>query len=282
MQLCSVTLAGNSSTSGAVSMAVKKYKAGNYTGCLQDCQSIVKRDPSSAVAYYYMAMSYAQAGKKNEAIAAYSKVLGLKTNLTLSEYANRGKTCLETPEKCTAGSGVANGSDLDNFITAPFRDGLSKTVKTEFEKKRIDSIKNEINSGKDLGGYEFQKFRDYTKDHSSIDNGEKIAQATTKPTNDEIVAAMRVLNDAGLSPYSSANPMLPTQQINPELAQINMLMGNNSNQSSNNGNNAMMNMLPFMMAQGKNGENSYSPQLMQAVLMNSMMPDFNLNMDNNK
>ena len=50
-------------------------------------------------------------------------------------------------------------------------------------------------------------------------------------------------------------------------------------------NNNMMNLLPFMMAQqGQNGSQqpAMSPDMMQAMMFNSMMPNLNLGTDNNR
>lgn len=288
----SCAFANSSYISNPIKIAIKKYKIGNYTGCLQDCQNIIKYDPSNAIAYYYMAMSYAQAGKQDLAIQNYAKVLSLNPKSQLLQYATTGKRCLETPDKCNAKPATAPGetSDLDKFIASP--NELSNSVQVDFDKKHLKSIQDEINSDKDIDNYEFRKFKDYSKQHSQIDvTDEKLSQK--KPTNDEIVAALRVLNDAGLDAYaqkfvsqpqtvSSSNPTTPYSQsaINPtpEQAQLNMLM-NSNNQS---GNNAMMSMLPFVTAQNKDGTNNYSPQLMQAVIMNTMMTDFNYNLDNDK
>lgn len=269
-----------SSSKSYLNTAIRKYKIGNYTGCLQDTQSIVKRDPSNAVAYYYMAMSYAQAGKRDEAIKTYSRVLSLKPNARLSEYATTGKRCLETPDKCRPETGTS--SDIDKLIAAPFSDGLSNTVRTDVERIHLNNVKNQINSGKDLDDYQLRKFKEYGNNRSKVETNETTAQK--QPTNDEIVAALKVLTQAGLNPYgqTTANPYAQaavnpyTQAMNesPEIAQLNMLMGENGQSKNNNG---MMNMMPFVLAQNKNGTNNgYSPQLMQAVLMNSMMPDFNL------
>lgn len=259
-----------------MSLAIKKYKAGNYTGCLQDTQDIVKKDPSNPVAYYYMAMSYAQAGKQDKAIEAYSKVLTLKPNATLYEYASTGKLCLETPDKCTIGN---NAAEIDKMIKYDYGKGLSNEVRATLEQKRLDMVKQQINTDKELDTYDFRKFKDYTNQKTEAEPVDKVVEKSKQPTNDEIVAAIKVLNQAGLTNFSNPfsqvnNPMTASQS--PELTQLNMLMGNGNNQNNSA---AMMNMLPFMLAQKNNGENHYTPQLMQAMIMNSMMPDFNYNLN---
>ena len=43
----------------------------------------------------------------------------------------------------------------------------------------------------------------------------------------------------------------------------------------------MMNMLPMMMSQMQKGQN-IDPRVMQAMMMNSMMPDFSFGSNNDK
>lgn len=273
IQVSSCTFA-QSPTTVPIKIAIKKYKNGNYTGCLQDCQYIIKSNPSSAVAYYYMAMAYVQAGKKDEAIKAYSKVLSLNPNAKLAEYAASGKRCLETPDKCVLETDATTLTEIDKLIAAPFTDGLSNTVRKDFEQKRLDSFKNKINSGKELDDYQLDKLNDASGQQSPAEPSKAISK---KPTNDEIVAALKVLNDAGLNPYTQQS----FNQQNPEVAQVNMLMSGDG-QLKNSNSDAMLNMLPFVLSQNKYGTNNYSPQLMQAVIMNSMMPDFNLDLNQSK
>lgn len=274
-----------------VKIAIKKYKTGNYTGCMQDCQNIVRRDPSNSLAYYYLAMSYAQAGQEAKAISYYSTVLSLTSNTVLKRYAETGIRCLETPDKCKIESGSAAPSDLDIFINTPNKP-LSNTVQADILKNNLKTIQNEINTNQNLDSYSFRQFKDYSKKRSQTKSDDKVSQK--KPTNDEIVAALQVLKAAGFSPYSQPVPSQQTQdevvktpdqaqsaqmQQNSDLEAL-MLMGNN-HQSSNN--NAMIDMLPALAAQSKTGESSYSPQMMQAVIMNSMMNNMNfgLNDSNN-
>lgn len=282
-QCFTLASAATSKISGPVSIAIKKYKAGNYSGCLQDVQSIVKRDPSNSIAYYYMAMSYAQAGKKDEAIGAYQKVLNLRPNAVLFTYATTGKRCLETPDKCHETQEL---TEIDKMVASPYGDGLSDSVKVQVEKKRLDLIRNEMNANDEINNYKLKQFKDFTNQRSQAAPENKIVAEDKMPTSDEIVAALKVLKKAGLDQsggYSQmTNPMMVPQ--NAESAQLSMMLGS-QNQSGNNNNN-MMNMIPFMLAQSKNGQsgagNPYSPQLMQTMMMNSMLPDFNFNTNDDK
>lgn len=274
--------AGTGALSAPMKVAIKKYKAGNYTGCLQDCQRILISNPSNATAYYYLAISLVQAGKKDEAILAYSQVLKLNTNPKLSEYANTGKRCLETPDQCHLEAEDVAGSnpEIDKLIATP-SSTMSESVKRDFEKRRIDAIKNKINAGKELDSYEFNKTRDFSKQKGDIETFEKLAGNT--PSNEEIANALKILNDAGINPYASQNVMQASQTpaqnmpMTTEESQLQMLLGGGR---QNNNNNDIMNMLPHMLSQNKNEPGNYSPQVMQAIIMNSMMPDFTFNLNN--
>lgn len=277
-QALSCNASSRNYTTGPVSVAIKKYKIGNYTGCLQDTQIIVKNDPSNVVAYYYMAMSYSQAGKKDKAIESYQKVLSLNPNATLARYATMGKRCLETPDKCKE---TDQSSEIDKLIATPTGDGLSAKVRADLEQKRLESVREEINNGKDINDYQLRQFKDYTNQHSQADTSDKVADK--QPTNDEIVAALKVLNRAGLNPYGQGvNPVAQVANTqNSEMAQMSMMLGGNQ---QNNGNNNALNMIPYMLAQKNNGGtgSAYSPQLMQAMIMNSMLPDMNFNTKEDK
>ena len=69
----------------------------------------------------------------------------------------------------------------------------------------------------------------------------------------------------------SVTPM----QMNNQYAELGMLLGNNNN------NNSMMNMVPFLMSQHQNGQ-KIDPQLLQSMMMNSMLPDFTFSDNDNK
>lgn len=263
----------------AMKAAANKYKAGNYAGCMQDCLNITYHNPKNATAYYYLAMSYAQAGQKDKAIAAYSKVLSLSPDALLANYASTGKRCIETPELCdpsayaaataaataaTAGTATdgstpsnpaADAAALDKFISNP-QGGLSSTVKKDLEQQQLNNLKDKINNGQDLDDKSMQLLNDAS------------GQITpkVKPTEEQVAAAMKVLNEAGVNPYSQIG-----DYQNPQAIQLQMMQALNNNPVANpNDSNSMLNMIPSMIQQSKTGQGNYSPQLMQAFIMNSL------------
>ena len=222
--------------SSDLATAIRLYKAGNYTECYEKLETALKQDPSNALGYYYKGMVSAQLGKKAEAIENYSRALELapsRSNLTT--YAEKGRRCLETPEECNK---PEYDSDVDRFIRGNHA-MFSEKVRGDYEQLKIENLMREINREEDLNP---QKFKEY-KDFSSMNNSN---EAT--PSNDEIVAAIRTLQKAGLYNNFGSN----------NYSDISLLMDNNRN-------NSMLNMM---------GTGSLSPQVIQAMLTNNMSLGF--------
>jgi tetratricopeptide (TPR) repeat protein len=168
--------------------AIKLYKSGNYTECYTILSESIMNDSGNALAYYYLAMSSAQVGKKSEAIANYEKAILLAPrHSNLKRYAIKGKVCLVSPEKC---ENALYGSEIDKFIQAKKNASVTKEVRGEMERLKIENMMREMNRSKDI---QPERFKEY-KDFSSMNTNEI-------PGNDEIVAAMRVLQKAGFSNY---------------------------------------------------------------------------------
>lgn len=127
-----------------VRAAINKYKAQNYTGCLQDLEKHVEKRPT-ALAYYYLGMSYTQAGKTEEATESYTKAIELaerEKNNFLKSYAMLGKKQLENP--VTAGS----DDDTDGIATVIKRKDVSpQALKDDLKTKHLEYLRNQINAG---------------------------------------------------------------------------------------------------------------------------------------
>lgn len=245
MVVCALTMniaSARTTTNPALSSAIKMYKSGNYVQTYSTLTDIVKRDPSNAVAYYYLAMTCVQVGRKSEAIANYDKVLSLKPEGILGKYATKGKTCIETPDKCHEPQDTQ--TEMDTFIRSRFGNGFSKEAHSDYERQRIQNLMREMNRNKEIAP---NKFRDY-KDFSS-----------EVPTNDEIVTALRVLQSAGLGDIIGNN-----NNYNSELS---LLTGSDDNRNGYD----MLNML----FGNNNKQDSYmSPQLIQALMTSQMSASF--------
>lgn len=209
--------------------AIKMYKNKNYSECYVKLESVIKNDPANALAYYYMAMTSAQLGRKDEAILNYDKAITLAPDgNNLSRYAKKGKRCLETPDKCTDS---LFDSMEDEFVQRKSGSNFTEEVQSNYEQLKIENLMREMNRNDSL---EPQKFKEY-KDFSGV------------PTNDEIVAALRTLQRAGLGSL-----------VNNNYADLSVLTGNSQQ-------NAMLNIM---------GTSSMNPQLIQALLTNNMTQGF--------
>lgn len=269
-----------------VTSALNKYKAGNYTGCLQELFSVTKKDPSNGLAYYYMAMAYTHLDLQNEAVEAYEKVISLNPNKYLAAYATKGRDCITGGPACMSADAALEGSeedlpqdDLDKFISEPYGSGMSSETDNAVKQKELTNIKETINKKENLEVEDLQRIKDFdskNNNNQSYEDDEtvKIAQVS----DEEILQAVKTLKDAGLTlnVQSAENPYAQFSQYqDPRMAEMSMLLGNNNNNNSNN----MMNMLPILMSQTKKGEN-IDPRFMQAMMMNSMMSDLNYNSNN--
>lgn len=229
-------VSAKSNTNNDVIKAVKLYRSANYTECYTKLSKIVEKDPTNALAYYYLAMSAAQVGKKEEAIANYDKVIALASlNSNIGRYANKGKVCIETPIACEVMS--LKDKNNDSFIFGTNGANLSDEVKKQLENLKIENLKREINRKDSV---EPARFKEY-KDFSSMNSIEGV------PSNDEIVAALRTLQRAGFN-----------NVINNGYADVSMLSGMGQQ-------NPLFNML---------GNNNMNSQMIQAMLTNSLSQGF--------
>ncbi len=78
----------------AVRVAIKKYKAQDYVGCIQDLEDYSSSDPSNAIAYYYTGIAYMKIGLKDKAIESFQKVSMINTVPVLSSYAIQATNCM--------------------------------------------------------------------------------------------------------------------------------------------------------------------------------------------
>src|SRR5574344_317565 len=299
------------SNSGYVNNAIRKYKRGNYSGCMQDLEYYTKIPPSNPTAFYYLAMSYARAGKKNSAIDSYKKVMALSPNRVLYNYASKGKRCLEDASKCDYVD-ASKPTELDNVINSS--NTLSPNVRNQVEQQRLNALKQQINSTGTVTNKQLNKVNPNYR--TMIDAIEKIAMAggstevgtvltssepvlpkknvvkstNNVPSNEDVAKALDVLKRAGygklLQPEVNnsasigvgrpqTNNAAEIQKQSAEMAQMmqmSALMGSNSNNNNNNNNN-MMNMLPLMLMQNQNGQGGMSKQAVEALMMNSLMPN---------
>lgn len=216
------------STNSTISKAIKDYKQGNYSECYVELVRYSEIDSANAVAYYYLGMAATQLGRREEAISYYEKAISLspKSN-KLNHYATKGKKCLESPESCNNSSNAFEDIYMLNKDNSLF----VKDAKAEHEKIQIEHIRREMNRNDAISPDKFKEYKDFS------------SQA---PTNDEIVAALRTLQNAGLSNMMTHNNDLSFLTNSQQQNSIYNLMGNSN----------------------------MNPQLIQTLLTNSMTQGF--------
>jgi hypothetical protein len=218
-------------------------------------KSIVKNDPTSAIAYYYLGLSYSKTGKNILAVQNYNKVITLGSDKTLSDLAQKGKAC------------------IGKNVTA---------IETQLEEVE-DEIKesSDITKEEKLSPTELKaKYEDKTSKPNPNAKTTKVIKASdyqnqnTPPTNDEIVNAIRVLQRAGLLQNGLSGLTSQTPQMDSKTQQMNAMLMMMNGQNGNN--NSMMNMMPYMNNGGK-----VNPEMIQMMMMNQMMPNFSTGNNNN-
>lgn len=221
---------------------IKMYKAGNYSACIQQLEPILAQDPSNAAAHYYMALASAQAGRVDDAVSHYETVITLNSSPTLVKYATRGKLCIEDFEKCSA------ADSLDTFINSKRGFDITNSVQNSIESQGLDSLRRDINDNKEIDAKRLKRFRKF-----SMNTNESM------PTNDEIVAALRVLQEAGFA----------TPVASPVYGDLAALYGPSS--SMNQG--AMDNLFNMMSRYGatNNGSEKIDSRLLQTMMTSQMM-----------
>lgn len=253
----------------AISDAIDLYKKGDYKNCIVKANETVKADPTSALGYYYLALSYSKLNNKEQALKNYNKVISLGSDKTLVSYAKSARNKLQEKEKTKQITGVGDMLIDTDEIKKKELTGEARIEENKTTVKEITPVaqKQEKKQDKKTDG---------------------------QPTNDEIVEAIRVLQRAGLlqgglgtipqqqAPQQQYQPyqqqgQYPQQNNNMymdertrEMHAMMQMMNYNNNGYGNNNN--MMNMMPFMQNGGK-----MSPEMVQMMMMQQMMPDFSNN-----
>lgn len=256
---------------------ITKYKEKNYVGCIQEAQAKMQQDNPNPVAMYYMALSYTQIGDVKAALDIYDAILKLKPGDTLTECAIRGRDCLIGGPSCP-NTGI-EGAEIDAQVQEYKNSTLLNDSTTDITEP-IAQILDE---------QELKTLPDMLVDSSKKKSSESIveektepevvAAQTTEPSNDDVAQAIKTLQNAGIAVtlQPAGMPVVP-QNYNSEMAQMSMLLGGNNGYQ-----NRSFDMLPYMMMQSQNNPSQYNPQMVQAMMMNYMMPsmDFNSNNNNN-
>lgn len=225
-----------------VQYGVKYYKAANYVGALQHLEKALKTNPNDQLAQYYLANCYVKIGKKEKAKEAYDKVIKANQIPGLVKYADVALKCLESEQNCAAAKASMGAKDeeMERFIKS------GQFMATDGSKAArpgdLTVIQNKINNGEEINFSDLRYLNDATNSNPMAETNQ-IAAAAQIPTDAEIASAVKTLAKVGFNPvnYNYAN--------------------NNSG------------MMSFL-ENGYQSGSKMNPQLMQAMMMTQLMPDF--------
>ncbi len=146
-------------------------------------------------------------------------------------------------------------AELDKFINAPYGNGLSPKLNNEYKQIQLRKIQSTINTGEDSpekDSRELKFIQKFDNQKSELDTI-KLAYDSTSPT----------LNDITKDPQYIQNKQA--------IDELNLLLGKDSSQSGTD----MMDLIPYM-TDSENKKQNLSPEVIQAMMMKSMMGDLNL------
>ncbi len=231
--------------------AISKYKNKNYLGCISDLRMYTEKDPSSAVAWYYLGNAYMNIAMKTDAHKAFDKVVQLNTVPKLTSYAIQAKICMENPAKC----------DYQNF-------SYQEIVKLKADPVSfLEEYFANLNSGNrvDADTLEIEKLINgsYSNNmHPSV--RDFIMQERAKMKQNEINASKVYLP----SDEKFARALDIIKQQNQDISTLAMFLDNNNKKDSG--------YINELINQYQGGENSskISPEIIQIMMMNNMMPNY--------
>ena len=298
--ICVFMIAGPAFAKAAskdLKVGISQYKNGNYVGAMQTLQEVVAADAGNALAHYYLAISCVKVGKIKEAKQEYQTVMVLNPSSELAYNAAIGLKYLSSvtevgdavqnlpdgnsemlpspPELTPPGESLSPTTSPKSYSqTAPDKKEqgfISKQAQEKLLEHNLNSIINNVNQN---GSVPVEKLK-------KIDNIMK--QKSEAPSNEEIAAAVKTLSLAGVNVNLNSNQAAnPYQNINPEMMQMNMMMGLMGGNQNSNMNSNPMNMLSMMMMQNPESLKNMDPKLMETMVSGMMMPNmFSLNNNNN-
>ena len=281
----------------SVSGAIRKYKAGNYTGCLQDMQTIAKKDPSNAVAHYYIGTSYLKIGMKTEAQKAFERVIDINSVPQLTSLALQANYCISSKASSCKYMTLTSSqiNELKQNPTAFYEKLKSGEKLPEVQQESSDIeelIKGRYPSNVHPDALrvieEERLLREQENVNKSENEDKTVKIASAKPSEKEIVQALETLSEAGFTLQApvkeeSESEMRKAQaetmkrvveMYRPQMMMPDMAMMNGSNQ--NNG----MNMMNYMMLmQQGEGKTKITPEMAQIMMMNQMSGGLGLGTD---
>lgn len=148
-------------------------------------------------------------------------------------------------------------SELDKFINAPYGNGLSPELNKEYKQIQLNKLQQNINNGEDnpeKDQHNMQNIKKFDKVKSEAEETAKLAY--TLPSETE-----QLSNDPQYA------------QARKEMEELRMLLGNDN---SGNRNDDLMDLIPYMTDKNQ----KISPEVLEAMMVKSMMTDFTFDSKN--
>ena len=228
--------------------AISKYKNKNYVGCISDLRMYTEKDPSSAIAWYYLGNSYMNIAMKQEAHAAFEKVIALNTVPKLTSYSIQAQICMENPTKC----------NYQNFSTDEIK--KLKADPTAFLEQYFANL---ANTGKDADTVEIEQLINGSYSQNIHPQAQEfIRQKKKKMKQNEINT------DQAFIPSSDklAQAVKLLKEQNNDLTGFAMMMDSNNQTNNNN--------YAEMIKQYQSENRKITPEMLQMMMMSNMMPTF--------
>lgn len=146
---------------------------------------------------------------------------------------------------------------LDKFINSPYGNGLSPDLNKEYKQLQLKKIQQNINNGNDDPADNKQDLENIKKFDNHKTESDTIKLAYNSPSND----METFLKDPEY------------QQAQREMNELRMLLGSDNAKDSNDD---FMNLVPYISDKDKN----MPPEVIEAMMVKSMMPDFTFTNDN--
>lgn len=146
--------------------------------------------------------------------------------------------------------------ELDKFINAPYGNGLSPQLNKEYKQLQLKKIQDTINNNKSGQEDKAKDLRDL-KDIKNFDN---------QKSDSELIKLAYEIPQKELDALSKDPEYIKSKQ---EYEELHMLLGGNSDSSKD----SMADFLPYMT---ESGSKNLSPEVIQTMMMKSVMGDLNL------
>ena len=211
---------------GAIRDAISKYKERNYIGCISDLRIYTEKDPSSAIAWYYLGNSYMKIAMQQEANEAYNRVISINTVPILTSYSIQAQMCMQDTTKCEYQNFTQEEikelrKNPAEFLTNYFANMQSKNDDAdtvEIEKLINGSYPNHMHpDARNVIMEEKTKIQQsaYNNNRAYLPQEQKLAEAVQMLKNQR--------NNSNFAMMLDLPPSTSNQQLSPEMIQLMMM-----------------------------------------------------------